>query len=117
MALTIAEFMSAIRLPDAPDAELQRNATRVMVAAQALAAKVGPGAPEAVRDEATIRVGAWLFDSDPTGARGEVTQNALRSSGALALLGPWRRSRSLVVDRPTGDGGGTGETGGSTGSG
>ena len=44
------------------------------------------GAPEHVKDEAAIRLTGYLYEQTPTG---NVSQNPLRHSGALALLSPY----------------------------
>ena len=53
-----------------------------------------PGAPEAVKDEATIRFAAALFDAPPA-APGAGFANIWRSSGAAALVQRWRVLRAI----------------------
>ena len=64
-----------------------------------------PDAPQVVRDEAVVRCAGWLLDAPSSGLRsqaeGEVRQSfspamtgALRASGAMALLAPWRVRRA-----------------------
>ena len=97
------------------------NATSALAAAvgcsEAVAARLGPtaaalveryasGGPTAIKDEAVIRAAGWLNGNKP-GLRkigagvidieysGE--QSALRHSGAMALLSPWKVRRAGAI--------------------
>ena len=63
--------------------------TRLLAVGTALVQKHAPNAPEAVQNEACIRVCGYLFDQ-PTSSARQGYASALRSSGARALLLPWR---------------------------
>ena len=66
-------------------------------AAQALVAQHAPDAPDDVKDEATLRLFGWLFDSGSFGSdeRPAVSSaGALIKSGAASLLKPWRVHRA-----------------------
>ena len=77
--------------------------------AAAIVERYAPAAPQAVKNEAVIRLAGWLRSSPPgdlvpTGAGGlEFTwrpagRNALRNSGAAGLLAPWHRPRAMVLE-------------------
>ena len=89
LTITIEELRDAIRAGDS--AEETATVTRLIGVASALVLKYSPGAPDALHDEAAIRVAGYLFDA-PT-APGQVA-NAMRLSGAAALLLPWRLHRA-----------------------
>ncbi len=75
--------------------------------AVALIEKYAPLAPSEVQDEGAIRICGYLFDrsaalqdrrqgdADMTQAPGQIS--ALRHSGAMALLSPWKKRRAGVV--------------------
>ena len=80
----------------------------LMAAASALVEREAPSAPQAVRNEAVVRMAGYLRQSDYGGIRREgvgegardveyVTTHAgaFRRSGAKALLSPWKRRRAL----------------------
>ena len=73
--------------------------------------RYAPDAPDAVRDESILRLGAWLWAREPRAVQevsiGDIrinfrernlTPNALVNSGARALLSPWRARRALPVE-------------------
>ena len=76
-------------------------------AAKALVERYGPDAPEAVQNEACLRTVAYLFDrsaalqersSDGLTVAQPVGQiSALRHSGAMALLSPWKVRRGGLI--------------------
>ena len=70
---------------------------------QAFVAIAAPDAPEAIADEATIRMTATLYDA-PTAAAGDRYAAAWRNSGAEALVSRWvvRRAGSEGEGVPTG---------------
>ena len=75
--------------------------------AKALVERYAPAAPEAVANEAALRVIGYLFDRSAglverssdgltvASAPGQIS--ALRHSGAMALLSPWKVRRGGVV--------------------
>ena len=93
MAVTIdaAALRDALRLGSTTEETAQ--ATRLLATATAAVTKHAPNAPDAIQDEAVIRVAGYLFDA-PTAARGAGYADILRNSGALALLLPYRAHRA-----------------------
>ena len=70
--------------------------------------KTAPGAPQAIKDEATIRFAGYLAQSDFGGVRSEQVGEVqfehqpnhgmmFRNSGAGALLSPWKIRRAMVA--------------------
>ena len=57
----------------------------------------GDDTPASIRNEAAVRVAAWLYDQ-PATARMTARQGILLASGAAALLGQWRPRRALPLD-------------------
>ena len=82
-------------------------------AASALVERYASAAPQAVRNEAVIRLAGWMQtsitgDYAVTGVGGitmtwrpTVSRNALRSSGAMGLLSPWHRPRAMILEEST----------------
>ena len=78
---------------------------RLGATAAALVERLAPDAPAAVKCEAVIRCAGWLREAPAYGARAESqgelsttytpsATGALRASGAMALLSPWRVRRA-----------------------
>ena len=68
----------------------------------------GPGAPQAIRDEAVIRTAGWLHGARPRGVTAVKTggidfefastaASSLRASGSMALLSRWKIRRAGVI--------------------
>ena len=83
-------------------------ATRLRPVAVAMVERYAPGAPAAIQDEATIRAAGWLADTPAASLQSEqygdvsVTWatgqlSALRHSGAMALLSPWKVRRAGAI--------------------
>ena len=102
--------------PDAIDAAAlaaildvdETTAERLLAAASALVERYAPDAPQAVKNEALIRCAGWLSDAPADGTRGHTAgpfsienspsmTSALRHSGAMALLSPWKVRRAGVI--------------------
>ena len=79
--------------------------------ASALVERFAPDAPQAVRNEAVIRVAGWIHSREPRPTQGITvggirmdfrerfySPDALRNSGARSLLTPWRTRRALPVE-------------------
>ena len=102
VALTEAELAVALAINDA-------LATRLHPVAVALVERFAPDAPEAVQNEAAVRCAGWLNDQPAAGVRsistGDVSTGfdgsralgALRHSGAMGLLSPWKARRAGAV--------------------
>ena len=83
-------------------------ATRLLPVATALVERYAPEAPEALQNEAAIRICGWLVHTAPgsiarveTGPRATeyavAQKGALRHSGAMSLLAPWKVRRAGAV--------------------
>ena len=81
---------------------------RLLPVATALVERFAPGAPEAIQNEAVIRVSGWLAEQPGAAIRSEKigdietdyavsNVSALRHSGGMALLSPWKVRRAGVV--------------------
>ena len=88
------------------DSDEEANAVGELAAARV--EREAPGAPQSVRDEATIRYSGYMAGADYGGIRKEVIgprdteyitnhSNAWRNSGAAGLLSPWRIRRAGVI--------------------
>ena len=103
MAVTIdaAALSEAIKQPSA-------LAERVLAVATEMVQRYAPDAPEAVQNEAVIRTSGYLAQH-PSDARRDSTTggvssswavthtSALRHSGAMSLLSPWKVRRAGAV--------------------
>ena len=81
---------------------------RLGAAAAALVERYAPGAPGAIKNEATIRCAGWLAQQPAASVRSESVGDirtsympahlsALRHSGAMALLSPWKIRRAGAI--------------------
>ena len=95
LTLTQAELSAAVRLGDST--EENAEATRLLAyAIEAIKRHLGDAyeaAPEAVVNEAAIRLAGYLFDQ-PNAGRGLSFANAGRNSGAWTILLPYRVHRA-----------------------
>ena len=84
------------------------RAERLLMVVSALVERYAPDAPEKVKDEAAIRSAGYLVEQPSASVRSESTGDlrtsfaassvsALRHSGALALLSPWKIRRGGVI--------------------
>ena len=100
MAVTITEAQLAEAL-----GVNQALADRLRPVAVALVERYAPAAPEAIQNEAAVRCAGWLADTPAASLQAEqfgdvsVTWapgqlSALRHSGAMALLSPWKVRRA-----------------------
>ena len=88
---TAAELAAALRLGDST--EETAEATRLLAFATAAVTKHAPDAPDVVHNEAVVRLASYLFDM-PNAGRGAGYADALRNSGAAAILLPYRVHRA-----------------------
>ena len=95
MALTAAELAVQIRVGDTADE--MAIVSRLLTTCQTTINHQVPNAPEEIRDEAVIRMAAYLYDQ-PHAGRGANFANAYRHSGAAALLLPWRIHRAGSIE-------------------
>ena len=95
VTLTQIELSAAIRLGDSAE-ENAESARLLAFTIEAIARHLGDAydaAPEAVVNEAAIRLAGYLFDQ-PNAGRGLSFANAGRNSGAWAILLPFRVHRA-----------------------
>ena len=95
LTLTQAQLSAAIRLGDSTEetAEATRLLGYVTAAISTHLADAYEDAPEAIVNEAAIRLAGYLFDQ-PNAGRGLSYANAGRNSGAWAILLPFRVHRA-----------------------
>ena len=90
VTLNVSQLAAALRLGDS--AEETAQVTRLLSYATTAVTRHLAGAfettPEAVVNEAVVRLSAYLFDQ-PNAGRGEAYANAMRSSGAAHILLPY----------------------------
>ena len=91
VTLTQSQLSAALRL--GTSAEEVAEATRLLGYATEAVTQHAPHAPDAVQNEAAIRLAGYLFDQ-PFAARGGTYANALRNSGAARMLLPYRIHRA-----------------------
>ena len=91
VTLTVAQLSAAIRLGDTVEETAQ--ATRLLSVGSQAVAKHAADAPDAIHNEAVIRLAGYWFDQ-PQAAAGAGYADALRNSGALAILLPYRVHRA-----------------------
>ena len=95
VSLTALALRGALRLGDTP--EEQAEVARLLAFATAAVARhLGDAfatTPEAIVNEAAIRLGAYETDR-PNAGRGSGYADALRNSGALAIMAPYRVHRA-----------------------
>ena len=102
LAAALAELGAALGEDD------DHVTARLGAAAGALVERYAPDAPDAIKCEAVIRTAGWLRQAPSYGARSESMGDisttfspsmtgALRASGAMALLSPWKVRRAGVV--------------------
>ena len=91
MAVTVEELSAALRIGDGivatPEPTLS-ILTRLLGVGQAFVELRADGAPDAIKDEATVRMAAYLWDQ-PNAAVGGRYSDAWYSSGASALVARW----------------------------
>ena len=84
------------------------TATRLLAVAGALVERYAPDAPGAISNEAVIRAAGWLAEQPSAAIRSETEgdirtsyapsmQSALRHSGGMALLSPWKIRRAGAI--------------------
>ena len=94
VTLTVSELLAALRLGSS-DAETAQ-ATRLLAYSMAAVTKHVPICPDEIHNESCIRLSGYLFDQ-PFSSRGAVFSNAMRNSGAAAIMAPYRIHRAGIV--------------------
>ena len=90
MAITHIDLAEAIRADET-------SAARLRPVVVSIVERYAPDAPPEIKDEAAIRIAAYLFDAPPAPS-GHGHANALTNSGAGALLSSWKVRRAGVID-------------------
>ena len=91
-----ATLLATVRLALRVDGtEADELIAKNIEAAQALAERQAPDAPDAVKTEAIVRACGWLFEGAQT--PGDQPAAIWRLSGAQALLSPWQTRRAGVI--------------------
>ena len=91
MALTITQLSAALRIGDgqtAPPDPILSILTRQLGVAQAFVELIAENAPDAIKDEAVIRMAGYLYDAPPAGPDTRYA-DAWRNSGAASLVARW----------------------------
>ena len=108
MAVTTADLAVALRLSaDGTGIPMAQESilARLMGVAEAHIMLLAPDAPEAIQDEATIRLAAYLYDV-PNAGRRDSFSNSYVNSGAgsfvdlTGLLGPLLTARAALQAGP-----------------
>lgn len=94
LAVDLRLILDSTEYPELPGGQ-RDNVSRVLATAGAMVAKYAPAAPEAIADEATVRLACYLYDVPASDVR--FVQSPLRQSGAGALLSPYRARRLVGV--------------------
>ena len=103
----MAVTLTAAQLAEAVGVSLT-TATRLLAVAVELANRYAADAPDAISNEAAIRTAGWLTEQPAAAVRAETEadistsyapsmQSALRHSGAMALLSPWKIRRAGAI--------------------
>ncbi len=101
VTLTAAQLAEAVGLDSA-------TAARLLAVAGALVERYAPDAPDAVANEAAIRTAGWLAEQPSAAITSEsegdirtsyapTMLSALRHSGGMALLSPWKIRRAGAI--------------------
>ena len=96
---TLVELAADLRLGDGttePTGPQGIVLNRIAATAREMVEHLAPNAPEAVQNEAYVRLAGWLYDADPSGST-PGGPSALRSSGAAAILAPYKLRRAGVI--------------------
>ena len=97
VTITQAEVTVAIRAATTTenvDPTVAAVIAYLYAAAGELVVNYAPDAPDDIHNAAMIRLTGWLYDSDPTEPG---IGRAIQTSGAAALLGPWRSHRAGII--------------------
>ena len=101
VTITAAELAEAVGVDS-------KTATRLLAVAAELVNRFAPDAPDAISNEAAIRTAGWLAEQPAAAIRAETEgdistsyapsqMSALRHSGAMALLSPWKARRAGAI--------------------
>ena len=101
ITLTASELQAALGIDSA-------TAIRLLPVATELVNRFAPDAPGVIADEGVVRTAAWLHEAPSGGQTSEgigdvstrwsvASMSALRHSGAMALLSPWKIRRAGAI--------------------
>ena len=96
---TLAQLGADLRIGDgttAPTGAVGAVLGRIDATARAMVESYAPQAPEAIANEAHVRLCGWLYDSDASGGS-PGGPAAMRASGAASLLGRFRVRRAGLI--------------------
>ena len=100
MAVTLAQLGVHLRITSdaetAPTGAIAVVLGRVLATSNAMVDAYAPDAPDAIADEAVVRLAGYLYDSDPSG-NSPGGPAAMRASGAASLLAPYRVRRGGLI--------------------
>ena len=96
MAVNPYDLRQALRLGDSNAETVE--AERLLLSAEIIVEERAPNAPEAIKEEAVIRICAHLFDK-PNFSDGAGYSSILRGSGAGELLLPYVSIRATSTGR------------------
>ena len=96
MAITITQAALSEALRLGGSAAETAQSTRLLSYSSLAVERHAPDAPDAVHNESVIRLAAYIYDQ-PNAGRGLAYANALRNSGAAAILLPYRVHRAGSV--------------------
>ena len=103
MPVTLTTAVIATEL--GADAE---QADRLLIAASEIATNFTAAAPDAVLNEAVLRIAGWLFQTPASSIKSEAAgplrisyatheKSALKHSGAMSLLSPYKVRRAATI--------------------
>lgn len=95
VTLTADNLLDPLRLADT--AESDAIAERLLNVCKPLVELRAPDAPEAIQNEAVLRLAGYMHDS-PSAPSGASWANQMRNSGAGALLRPYTNVRARSAD-------------------
>ena len=106
MAVTLAQLREAIEIET--DSSTDSALQRMLYTASGLVERYASTAPDSAKDEAVVRTVGWLANQPAFSLKGSTAVgvrrsydtmqlSALRHSGAMALLSPWKVRRAGVI--------------------
>ena len=93
---TLTQLAADLRIGDGttePTGAVAVLLGRIDATAREMVLAFAPTAPDAIHNEAFVRLCGWLYDADPSGST-PGGPSALRSSGAAAILAPYKVRRA-----------------------
>ena len=96
---TLAQLSADLRIGDGVTDPTGAQAVvleRIAATAAAMVQKYAPDAPDAIHNEALVRLAGWLYDADPSG-QNPGGPAAMRASGAASILSPYKVRRGGLI--------------------